>query len=196
MKLKDLKSSIKTKETKPVEEIGKKPESKPEVRDQKDEAGKSLELEELTQQVEHLENENKDLQNQNEELINKLKRALADYQNLQTRVEKQRLSFVNQAKEEILQQFLPVYDNLHRALLSIKDEGLSFVADQFKTILVNQGLTEFGQAGDQFDPYLHDCVDLGKGKEGEILAVLEKGFKLGEKVIRPARVKVGKENKS
>jgi len=136
-----------------------------------------------------------DLTNKNQDLENKLKRALADYQNLQIRVEKQRQSFMNYAKEEVLLNFLPVLDNLERAVQSIEDEGIQLVADQFNQVLEKQGLEPIGGKGEEFDPYKHECIEV-TGQDQIISEVLEKGFKLGEKVIKVAKVKVGLEAKS
>ena len=95
-------------------------------------------------------------------------------------------------------QFLPVYDNLARALeQSTADEayrkGVELIMTQFKDILGRMGVTEIEALGQKFDPALHNAVmhdeDETKG-EGEIVQELQKGFKLGDKVIRFAMVKV------
>ena len=95
-------------------------------------------------------------------------------------------------------KFLPVYDNLVRALeQSTADEayrrGVELIMTQFNDILTKLGVTPIDALGQKFDPTLHNAVmheeDAEKG-ENEIVQELQKGFKLGDKVIRFAMVKV------
>ncbi len=132
------------------------------------------------------------LEEQNQDLENKLKRALADYHNLQVRFERDRVKLVEIIKEEVVLDYLPILDNLERASSSIEDEGLKFVIKQFNNVLKNQGLISIGEVGEDFDPHKHECIVVIDGQENKIVEVLEKGFQLGEKVIKAAKVKVGK----
>jgi len=136
--------------------------------------------------------EKESLLGQNEDLLNKLKRALADYQNLQQRVSAQRQQFIDMAQEETIKDFLPVFDNLERAATSTKDPGIVMVVKQFGEVLTRKGLTTFGEIGDDFDPHRYECIEIAEGDEGKVVSVLEKGFSLGSKVIKAAKVKVGK----
>lgn len=132
------------------------------------------------------------LEAQNKDLDNKLKRALADYQNFEARVAREKKEFFDFAKTEIVLEFLPILDNLERAAKSIKDSGLQFVLKQFSDTLEKQGILAFAEKGETFDPHKHDCVEVVSGEENKIIEVLEKGFKLKDKIIKPAKVKVGK----
>lgn len=144
------------------------------------------------QKVQELDQKIREQKTQNQDLENKLKRALADYQNLQMRVEKQRQGFIELAREEVIIDYLPVLANLERATKTISDAGLKLVIEQFHKVLEQQGLIVIGKVGESFDPYKHECIEVVKGEENKVVEVLEKGFKLGEKIIKAAKVKVGK----
>lgn len=125
-------------------------------------------------------------------------RLAAEYDNYRKRSNRERESIYSDVRADTVTQFLPVYDNLARALeQSTADEayrkGVELIMTQFKDILGRMGVTEIEALGRKFDPALHNAVmhdeDETKG-EGEIVQELQKGFKLGDKVIRFAMVKV------
>ena len=114
------------------------------------------------------------------------------------RSQKEREALYGDIKADVLNKFLPVYDNLVRALdQPTEDEayrkGVEMIMAQFNKTMENLGVTEIESVGQPFDPNLHNAVmhveDETKG-ENEIVEVFQKGFKLGEKVIRFAMVKV------
>lgn len=125
-------------------------------------------------------------------LDEQLKRALADYQNLKKRVEGERLEFVRYVLEEFLKKLLPVVDSLEAAAAHLNDQGLTLALQQFKTILTNEGVEEMSLINQTFDPKLAECLELIPGKKDVVVAVAQKGYLLNDKVLRPARVKVGK----
>ncbi len=125
-------------------------------------------------------------------------RLAAEYDNYRKRSARERESIYSDVRADTVTKFLPVYDNLARALeQSTADEayrkGVEMIMAQFKDILERLGVTEIESVGKTFDPALHNAVmhdtDETKG-EGEIVQELQKGFKLGDKVIRFAMVKV------
>lgn len=133
---------------------------------------------------------------QSEELKNKLveaedgwRRALADYQNLQKRHAKEKETFTDYLKVQIVLEFLPIFDSLQ--LASQHDSDNQLLVKQFAKILENLGVEEIPSLGEEFDPNFHEAVDFTEGKENIIVNVLSAGFKLGEKIIRPAKVTVG-----
>lgn len=128
---------------------------------------------------------------EHKELEENYLRALADYQNLSKRVEREKETFVKFANAVLILKMLPVLDNLERASEHLKDQGIELVLKQFKESLSSEGVTEITAHGQEFNPELHEAVEKVKGEEGRVVEVLEKGYKLGEKVIRPAKVKVG-----
>ena len=125
-------------------------------------------------------------------------RLLAEYDNYRKRSTRERENISSDALTDTVTKFLPVYDNLVRALeQSTADEayrkGVEMIMTQFNDILTKLGVTPIDALGQKFDPTLHNAVmheeDAEKG-ENEIVQELQKGFKLGDKVIRFAMVKV------
>ena len=131
-------------------------------------------------------------------LNDKYLRLCAEYDNFRKRSQKEKDSLYADIKAETLKKFLPVYDNLVRALdQSTEDEayrrGVEMIMTQFNTTMEKLGVTKIESLGQKFDPNLHNAVmhveDAEKG-ENEIVEVFQEGFKYGEKVIRFAMVKV------
>ncbi len=125
-------------------------------------------------------------------------RVCAEYDNFRRRSQKEKDSLYGDVKAAAVTQFLPVYDNLERALKQgTEDEayrkGVEMIMTQFNTTLEKLGVTPIECLGEKFDPKLHNAVmhvdDEEKG-ENEIVEVFQKGFKLGDKVIRFSMVKV------
>ena len=125
-------------------------------------------------------------------------RLLAEYDNYRKRSSKERESIYQDVRADTVTKFLPVYDNLARALEQATcDEayrkGVEMIMAQLRDILSRMGVTEIESLGQKFDPALHNAVmheeDETKG-EGEIVQELQRGFKMGDKVIRFAMVKV------
>ena len=125
-------------------------------------------------------------------------RICAEYDNFRRRSLKEKDSLYGDIKADTVQKFLPVYDNLERALKqSTEDEayrkGVELIMSQFEQTLEKLGVTPVESLGQTFDPEKHNAVmhvdDPEKG-ENEIVEVFQQGFKLGDKVIRYAMVKV------
>ena len=126
------------------------------------------------------------------ELEEKWKRALADYDNFKKRVEKEKNDFVKFAHASLIDKLLPVLDNLEKAEEHLKDEGLSLAVKQFKSILESEGLKKIEAKGKEFNPETMDAVEVVKGKKDRVIEVVLDGYLLNDKVLRPAKVKVGK----
>lgn len=131
-------------------------------------------------------------------LNDKYLRLYAEYDNFRRRSQKEKEGIYGDAKADTLKEFLPVYDNLVRALATAtQDEayakGVEMIMTQFNKTMEKLGVTRIESLGQKFDPELHNAVmhvdDETKG-ENEIAEVFQEGFKLGEKVIRFAMVKV------
>ena len=125
-------------------------------------------------------------------------RLMAEYDNFRKRSQKEKDDLYPLIKADTVSKFLPVYDNLERALATeTADEayrkGVELIMSQFTQTLEKLGVTEIDCLGKTFDPALENAVmhvdDEEKG-ENEIVEVFQKGFMLGEKVIRFAMVKV------
>lgn len=125
-------------------------------------------------------------------------RLYAEYDNYRKRSQKEKDSLYGDIKADVLGKFLPVYDNLERALAQqCEDEayrkGVEMIMAQFRATMEKLGVTEIESLGQKFDPNLHNAImhvdDEEKG-ENEIVEVFQQGFKIGDKVIRFAMVKV------
>ena len=130
-----------------------------------------------------------------EELKNRLARALADYDNLVKRLSRERDEITVRANKNLLEDLLPVLDNLNRAQSHLKDQGLELGLSQFKQVLEKYGVQEIiVDVGSDFDHTQHEAIDSKDGGEqGKVADVISKGFMWRNgSVIRPAKVIVYK----
>ncbi|MFO0702902.1 MAG: nucleotide exchange factor GrpE [Candidatus Andersenbacteria bacterium] len=128
-------------------------------------------------------------------------RAKADYENLRKRTDEQRLTLVKTATRDLLEQLLPVLDNLERTLAhknaaGATDDsfvtGVELVVAQLHEVLAGQGVTVVRAKGQPFDPALHEAIAQVEGPAGVCVDEHAPGYKLHDVVLRPARVSVGK----
>ena len=132
-----------------------------------------------------------------QELENQLKRALADYQNLERRVEEERRLLTQLSSAIVVEKFLPVLDNLESAQAHLNDQGLELVIKQFKDVLTSEGVEEIPAVGLTFDPKLHEATEVIEGENDNLIVnVARKGYKINDKVIRPAQVVVERKGDS
>ena len=125
-------------------------------------------------------------------------RLAAEYENFRRRSQREREETYAMVKADTIARLLPVYDNLERALKQeTADEayrkGVEMIMTQFNEVLGKMGVTPIETEGQQFDPSLHNAVmhcDDPEKSEGEIVQEFQKGFKMGEKVIRFSMVQV------
>ena len=125
-------------------------------------------------------------------------RLAAEYDNYRKRSQKEKESLYTDIRSETVEKFLPVYDNLERALAQETQDaafkkGVEMTMNQLVSVMEKLGVVSFGAAGEAFDPQLHNAVmhveDEALG-ENVIAEVFQKGFKVGDKVVRFAMVKV------
>ncbi len=144
-----------------------------------------------------LREENAKLASSLDELNDKYTRMLAEYDNFRKRAQKEREGVYNDALSDTLTAILPIKDSLEMALKFADDsqfaQGVMMTVNKFNEILEKMGVAPFGEAGEEFDPNIHNgvlhCEDESLG-EGIIAEVLQKGYKKGDKIIRYAMVKV------
>lgn len=125
-------------------------------------------------------------------------RLAADYDNFRKRTLKEKELFYGNGKADAVEKLLPVYDNLERALLQETEDaaykkGVEMTMTQLVSILNGLGVEIFGEAGEIFDPNIHNAVMHVEDEtlaENTIAQVFQKGFKLGEKIVRFAMVQV------
>ena len=128
-------------------------------------------------------------------------RARADYANLERRSQEQRLEVGRAALTDAVRGFLPVLDDLLRAIEAAETnategeaawlEGVRLVAQKFKNVLDQHGVEEIHALGQPFDPTKHEAVGAAPGPEGMVVHLLQRGYTLRDRVIRPAMVMVG-----
>lgn len=146
--------------------------------------------------VQEVKDESDQLKAQAEEWKVKYVRALADYQNLEKRTA-ERVSEVRQfAAEVILSRLLPVVDTFGKVNEHIKDPGLALANKELLSVLSEQGVEKIDVMGKQFDPTQMDCIEVVSGHENEVVEEVQPGYFFRGKVLRVARVKVGKSEPS
>ena len=133
-----------------------------------------------------------ELEEKNLVLQDKLSRSLADYSNLEKRIDSQRQLFVTLATTSILSKMVEVLDNFYLAQNHLNDPGLKMAIDKFDSVLKTEGLEEINPLGLEFDPQSMECIETVEGKENFVIEVKKLGYKLNGHVIRPAQVSVGK----
>jgi molecular chaperone GrpE len=127
-------------------------------------------------------------------------RAAADYQNLKRRAEKEREEYGRLATAALVINILPLLDDLERALQGVDIrlagltwvDGIRLIYRKFQAVMEAAGVSEIKAEGETFDPNVHEAVMYGEGEEGKVVAEIQKGYRLGDRVIRPAMVVVGK----
>jgi molecular chaperone GrpE len=126
-------------------------------------------------------------------------RAQADFINYRRRSEQEKEEIGKFASSVLMLSLLPILDDLERALTSIPSnlaklswvDGVRLIERKLQASLEAQGLSPIKALGEPFDPKFHEAAMHGKGKEGIVIAELQKGYKLHDRVIRPAMVVVG-----
>ena len=121
----------------------------------------------------------------------KWKRALADYHNLEKRIDKEKEFFVKFSNAQLLGNLLSVLDDFERAEKHLKDQSLSLAVNKFKEILQKENLEEIKAQGEEFNPELMEATEIVKGPKNRVVEVVNKGYLLNNKVLRVAKVKVG-----
>ena len=124
------------------------------------------------------------------QLESALARALADYANLERRFGVESSAVIKFANSNLLTNLLDIRDHLAMASVQIKDQGLNMVLSSLDNLLVEEGVTEVKAEG-PFDPLTMECQEQGGGAKDQIIKVIRPGYRLHDRVLRPARVIVG-----
>jgi len=138
------------------------------------------------------------LQAERDEAIDRWKRTAADFDNFRKRASRERGEYVTLANERLVKELLPILDDLERALVAATEheeaaleDGVRLVHQSLAQLLQRQGLEEIDAAG-MFDPHVHEALlsQPSDAAEGSVIDVVQKGYTLGDRVVRPARVVV------
>ena len=135
----------------------------------------------------------KKLETQESELEDQLKRALADYQNLEKRITNEKSEWIKLANRELIMKLLPILDDLFLAQKHIQDEGLDLSVQKFQDILEGEGVKGIETRDKKFDPNTMECVGVIAGEENKVLEEVRSGFIINDRVLRPAQVVVGRQ---
>jgi len=127
-------------------------------------------------------------------------RAAADFQNYKRRVEQEREEIARLANAALIINLLPIMDDFERALDSVDArlagltwvDGIRLIYRKFQALMEMSGVKEISADGESFDPNVHEAVMFGDGEDGKVINVVQKGYKLGDRVLRPAMVVGGK----
>lgn len=161
------------------------------------------ELKEVNEELEALQKELAETRQKAEEYLDGWQRARAEFANYKKRVEREQEQIYQAAAGQILKRYLEILDDMERALKNRPQEGygaewaqgIELIYRKLVGILENEGIKPMEAEGQLFDPNLHEAITSEESenhKSGEIIEVLQRGYLLGEKVLRPALVRVAK----
>ena len=134
-----------------------------------------------------------ELEQKVKEMENNWKRALADYKNLQRRTLKEKEEAVKFSNFVLISELIPVYDNLEMVQKHSEDEGLKMVVSQFWEVLKGSGVEKVETEGKEFDENTMEAVETEEGEKNKVLEILQQGYKFKNRLVKPAKVVVGKE---
>ena len=144
------------------------------------------------------------LEAERDEAIDRWKRAAADFDNYKKRAARERAEYLTLANERLVKELLPILDDLERALLAAAEheeaaleDGVRLVHRSLATLLERQGLQPIDTDG-MFDPHVHEALlsQPSEADEGSVIDVVQKGYRLGDRVVRPARVVIAAPRRS
>jgi len=149
--------------------------------------------------VEKLKKELEDEKKKAETFLANWQRAAADFQNYKRRTDQERQETAQFANAALIMNILPVLDDLERALTNVDTnlagltwiDGIRFIYRKFQVILETAGVKPIESEGKGFDPRYHEATMSAEGEEGKVIAEVQRGYLLGERVVRPAMVIVG-----
>ena len=181
------------------QKIDKNEELNKETNEAQEEIKEETQDEPASEAAENTEEKTEEEKAEDEDLNTKYVRLMADFQNFKKRTEKQKSDIHAYANEKIVSKLLEVMDNFERAL-QIEDEniksfkeGMELIFKQLKDVLTDAGVAEIEAENAMFDPNYHNAVmmeDTDKVESGMVSEVLQKGYTLNGKVVRPSMVKV------
>ena len=141
-----------------------------------------------------------ELRRERDALQDRLLRTAAEFDNYRKRMDRDRRDLADHAAGEAIKDLLPIIDNLERALqASAQDDplrkGVELIHKQMLEMLRKRGVTPIEALGADFDPNVHEAVtheESDQHREGEVMEELQRGYKVGERLLRPSMVKVAK----
>ncbi len=163
------------------------------LKNQKDESVE--EQDEVVEEVEEVKDEEVDaiqeLEEKNKNLEDQLKRAVADYRNLENRQRDEKIEFVKFANKNLIEQLLPAFDTLLLAEKYTDDQNFKVTVKHVLEVLKQAGIERVETVNKEYNPVTMEAIEVVDGDEDKVVEELQPGFSLFGKTIRPARVKVG-----
>jgi molecular chaperone GrpE len=175
------------------------PENKPEGEIQPQETMVALTIEEY----DNLQKQSEEAQAREKEYLDSWQRERADFMNYKKRVDREREQAHSLAVADVVQKYLVLQDDLERALKSRPEDpaastwvdGIEFIYRKLLSLLEKEGIQQIIPTDEMFDPTIHEAVvqeDCPDCESGRIIEVISPGYKMGDRVIRPARVRVAR----
>lgn len=158
---------------------------------------KKAEQEATSRDTAESDSEIENLRDELEKMTEMAKRTMADFENFRRRQEEERKVWSNMANMSLIKILLPIADNFDRAKTNMPEQsadwakGILMSIDQFHKALSDFGLMPMETLGQRFNPDHHEALLQGPGEKDVIIEELEKGYLLGDRVLRHAKVKVG-----
>lgn len=137
------------------------------------------------------------LKNELEVMTETAKRTMADIQNMKRRQDEEKSTIIYMANAALIKGLLPSLDGLNRAKQHVPEgaedwaKGIQMCIEQINQTMQSVGLTPIESVGTTFNPDLHEAITSGAGEQDTVIEELEKGYTLGDKVLRHAKVKIG-----
>lgn len=141
------------------------------------------------------EKENKEIEQFEKRIIeleDQFKRAVADYRNLERRVDEERRETIKLANKDLIISLLPAFDTLFLAGKYTQDQGVKLTIQRILEVLKENGIEKVATDNLQYNPETMECVEVVEGEKDKVVEEMRPGFLLYGKLIRPAQVKVGK----
>lgn len=157
----------------------------------------------LLQEIDHLKLQLEEARQKADENYSGWQRALADFANLKRRVEREQAQANQAAASSIIKRYLDVVDDLDRALKNRPQEGdganwangVDLIYRKLMGILDAEGVKPIQAEGQDFDPNMHEAISMEESSahpSGQVIGIVQQGYTLGERVLRPARVRVAR----
>jgi len=189
------------KRNKPTEdEENEMPEPVPNELPAEEEADRGEAAPDLSVVIDELHKQVTEAQAQAAEYKDGWQRSVADFQNYRKRIEAERAETYQSAVSNIIKRYLPIVDDLERALATRPEglawaDGVELIYRKLQSILDSEGIKRIDAEGQMFDPNFHEAIGeehADGAKSGQVIAVVRNGYMLGDKVIRPAMVRVAR----
>ncbi len=155
---------------------------------------KKEDAEEKEELVKDTKDSNGQLENRITELEEQLKRAVADYRNLERRSSEERIEAIKFANKQLIEALLPAFDTLFLAGKYTTDESIKLTIGRIIEVLKENGIEKIDTNDAQYNAGEMECVEVVEGEKDKVTEEVRPGFKVNGRLIRPAQVKVGKGN--